>query len=73
MKNRQPETVSDFITLLQAVKEKYGDVKVRRVTDDYVNDPDEYYHFADVRISGNSQSLIYDEKDENETYLLFVV
>lgn len=67
-----PQTISDFIALLTAVKEKYDDLKVRRVYEDYVNDCDEYYEFTDIVVNNSPQSLIYDEKKDDESYLLFV-
>jgi len=67
-----PQTISDFIALLTAVKEKYGDLKVRRVYEDYVNDCDEYYEFTDIVVNASPQSLIHDEHKDDESYLLFV-
>ena len=69
--SKTPQTISDFIALLTAVKEKYGDLKVRRVYEDYVNDCDEYYEFTDIVVN-SPQSLIYDTNNNDESYLLFV-
>ena len=69
--NAQPETVQDFIDLLTAVKEKYGNIKVRRCNDDYTHDTDGYYHFEDIMVNQNPQSLIRSNSN-TDSYLVFV-
>lgn len=69
---KTPQTISDFIVLLTAVKEKYGDLKVRTTTSDYMNDNDYYSEFDDVVISPRIESLLHDNKYDNESYLLFI-
>ena len=68
---RTPQTVDDYITLLQAVKEKYGNLRVHSVSDGNVGLECEYYDFEDIRVSLATQSLIRDN-DVSESYLLFV-
>lgn len=69
--NSHPETVDDYITLLTAVKEKYGNLKVRRCNDGDVSDSDEYCHFEDIVVNQESQSLIH-SGNNTESYLVFV-
>lgn len=69
--NSQPETVQDFIDLLTAVKEKFGNLKVRRCNYDDVNLTEEYYRFQDIVVNQNPQSLIHSNND-NDSYLVFV-
>jgi hypothetical protein len=68
---KTPQTVDDYILLLQAVKEKYGNLQVRRAFDENVNDPDEYYDFEDIMVTSPPQSLLRDN-NADESYLLFV-
>jgi hypothetical protein len=69
--NAQPETVEDFIDLLIAVKAKYGNLKVRRCNDDEVNCAEEYYHFDDIVVNQEAQSLIR-SGNNTDSYLVFV-
>jgi hypothetical protein len=72
--NSTPQTISDFIKLLTAAKEQYGDLKVRRVHDCDVHNEDEYYEFEDVVVTAAPKSLIRDNAySDSETYFLFVV
>jgi hypothetical protein len=68
---KTPQTVDDYILLLQEVKEKYGNLQVRRVSDDYVNDEALYFDFEDIMVTSPPQSLLRDN-DVTESYLLFV-
>lgn len=68
---KTPQTVDDYILLLQAVKEKYGNLQVRRVFEENVNDSDDYYDFEDIMVASPPQSLLRDN-DASESYLLFV-
>lgn len=68
---RTPQTVDDYIALLQAVKEKYGNLRVHSVSDGNVGDEGAYYDFDDIMVTSPPQSLIRDN-DVSESYLLFV-
>lgn len=58
-----PQTVDDFILLLQGVKEKFGgDTKVKYATDDTVGDYNKYQEFNDIILAGGNQSLVLDNK-----------
>jgi hypothetical protein len=70
--NAQPETVEDFIDLLIAVKAKYGNLKVRHCNDAEENCAEEYYHFDDIVVNQEAQSLIR-SGNTKESYLVFVV
>jgi len=70
--NSEPETVQDFIDLLTAVKEKYGNLKVRRCNCDNTHITEEYYHFEDIMVNQNPQSLILSNIN-TDSYLVFVV
>ena len=74
MQNKMPETLADFILLLTAAKEKYGNLKVRYIPESYnVNDSDEYYQFEDIVIAGGVESLVRsNQSSDNERYFLFV-
>lgn len=74
MQNQMPETLADFILLLTAAKEKYGNLKVRYTPDSgYGTDSDEYYQFADIVIAGGAKSLVRNnQSSDNERYFLFV-
>lgn len=73
-RNSTPQTISDFIKLLTAAKEQYGDLKVRRVNDCEVHNEEEYYDFEDVVVTSQPKSLIRDNAfNDTETYFLFVV
>jgi hypothetical protein len=76
--SQTPDTIQDFIDLLIATKEKYGNLKVRRVFTKHVlhpathlNDDSEYYEIDDVVVTHSPQSLIRDTK-RSESYLLLV-
>jgi len=71
--SRNPQTVNDLIALLNEVREKYGNIQVRRVCDSEIGDVDEYYGFEDIVVTAPPQSLIRDNKNTNYTYLVFVV
>ena len=66
--SQTPDTIQDFIDLLIATKEKYGNLKVRRV---WRHDDSEYDEFNDIVVTHSPQSLIRDTKC-SESYLLFV-
>jgi hypothetical protein len=74
MQNQMPDNLADFILLLTAAKEKYGNLKVRYLPEDgYVGDSDEYYQFADIVIVGGVESLVcLNKSSDNERYFLFV-
>ena len=69
-----PDNLADFILLLTAAKEKYGNLKVRYVPDsNYVNNSDEYHEFEDIVIAGGVESLVRsNQSSDNERYFLFV-
>ena len=70
---KSPQIVSDFIALLEAVKDKYGDVQVRYVNEQHqIKDEDEYYEWDDFVMVNPPHSLIKDDNNEDNTYLLFV-
>ena len=70
---KSPQSVSDFIALLEAVKDKYGDVQVRRVNErHYVRDENEYYEWDDFVVVSPSKFLINDDNNDVDTYPLFV-
>jgi hypothetical protein len=68
----RPVTISDFIQLLTAAKEKYGDLNVLHVRDgDNVEDAVE---FEDVIVTGGTTSLIRNRNIDNEkSQLVFIV
>ena len=71
----QPKTLSDFIALLTAVKEQYGDIDVKYSTSGDVEATDEHYEFDDVvMIQNQVKSLVFDDKyyNKNDSYLLFM-
>ena len=74
MQNQMPKTLADFILLLTAAKEKYGNLKVRYVSDSCcTNDSDEYSEFEDIVITGGVESLVRsNQSSDNERYFLFV-
>lgn len=74
MQNQMPETLADFILLLTAAKEKYGNLKVRYTTDGgCIGDSDEYCQFEDIVIAGGVESLVRsNQSSDNERYFLFV-
>ena len=74
MQNQMPDNLADFILLLTAAKEKYGNLKVRYVSESYsVNDSDEYYVFNDIVITGGTESLVRsNQSSDDERYFLFV-
>ena len=75
MNKMNPKTVSDYIALFTAVKEKYGDIKVMNVGSDYIDDRDEMSdEFCDIMISSGSKSLIKgDHYLNDETILVLVI
>ena len=74
MQNQMPDNLADFILLLTAAKEKYGNLKVRYVPEDgCVGDSDEYCQYEDIVIAGGAESLVHDyQSSDNERYFLFV-
>lgn len=74
MQNQMPDTLADFILLLTAAKEKYGNLKVRFISEsNCVGDSDEYFQFEDVVIAGGVESLVRNNQSSNdERYFLFV-
>ena len=75
MQNQMPDNLADFILLLTAAKEKYGNLKVRYAPEScHVGDTDEYYQFSDVVIAGGVESLVRSDNcsSDNERYFLFV-
>lgn len=69
--SKTPQTISDYIALLTAVKEKYGDLKVALAEEALKNTPDDYTNFEDIVVYASPQSLIRDNYNE-ESYLVFV-
>ena len=67
-----PQTISDYIALLTAVKEKYGDLKVRLAEEVLKSAPEEYTDFVDISVYIPPQSLIHDTNNNDESYFLFV-
>lgn len=66
-----PKTVSDYIALFTAVKEKYGDLKVMNVGYECINDRDEMRdEFCDIMISSGSKSLIKGDHYLNDETIL---
>jgi hypothetical protein len=74
MQNQMPKTLADFILLLTAAKEKYGNLKVHYVPDSCcINDRDEYCQYGDIVIAGGVESLVRsNQSSDNERYFLFV-
>jgi hypothetical protein len=75
MQNQMPDNLADFILLLTAAKEKYGNLKVRYAPESScVGDSDEYTMFSDVVIAGGVESLVRTNtySSDNERYFLFV-
>jgi hypothetical protein len=74
MQNQMPDNLADFILLLTAAKEKYGNLKVRYVPESVcVGDSDEYREFDDIMIAGGVESLVRNnQSSDNERYFLFV-
>ena len=74
MQNQMPDNLADFIVLLTAAKEKYGNLKVRYVIEDsYIGDSDDYCEIADIVIAGGVESLVHsNQSSDNERYFLFV-
>lgn len=74
MQTQMPDNLADFILLLTAAKEKYGNLKVRYTPEDgYVGDSDEYCEFEDIVIAGGAKSLVRNnQSSDNERYFLFV-
>lgn len=71
MKKMNPKTVSDYIALFTAVKEKYGDLKVMNVGYECINDRDEMRdEFCDIMISSGSKSLIKGDHYLNDETIL---
>jgi len=72
--NQTPQTVSDFIALLTAVKEQYGDIVVRYASDKYEAASEGCRNeFKDILVVGGSKSLISDNNDAvEEPALVFV-
>lgn len=73
MNNQMPQTVDDFILLLQGVREKYGNVKVKYVSDSDQSNPDEFRDFEDVVYFGGAQSLVRSNNVPDESSVVFVV
>jgi len=72
--NSTPQTVSDFIALLTAVREEYGDIVVRYASDKYEATSEGCRNeFEDILVVGGCKSLITDNKDAvEEPALVFV-
>jgi hypothetical protein len=72
--NQTPQTVSDFIALLTAVKEQYGDIVVRYASDKYEATSESCRsEFEDILVVGGIKSLIADNNDAvEEPTLVFV-
>jgi len=72
--NQTPQTVSDFIALLTAVKEQYGDIQVRYASSSYdAAFGDCRDEFEDILVSGGCKSLITDNNDASEEAVLVFV
>jgi hypothetical protein len=72
--NAVPETVEDFIALLTAVKEQYGDIVVRHASDKHEAASEGCrYEFEDILVVGGCKSLITHNNDAvEEPALVFV-
>jgi hypothetical protein len=72
--NQTPQTVSDFIALLTAVKEQYGDIVVRYASDKYEATSEGCRNeFEDILVVGGSKSLISGNNDAVEVPALVFV
>ena len=71
--NQTPQTVSDFIALLTAVKEQYGDIQVRysRSSSEAASD-DCRLEFDDVVVVGGTKSLIRSTEQIDTPGLVFI-
>ena len=71
--NSTPQTVSDFIALLTAVKEQYGDIQVRysRSSSEAASD-DCRLEFDDVVVVGGTKSLIRSTEQIDTPGLVFI-
>jgi hypothetical protein len=69
----RPHTIDDYIALLKATREKYGNLQVRNInTNSYdVNDVDEYSEFNDLHVVVPPQSLLTNNNNTQNSYLVF--
>jgi site-specific DNA-adenine methylase len=69
----RPHTIDDYIALLKATREKYGNLQVRNInTNSYdVNDVDEYREFNDLHVVVAPQSLLTNNNNTQNSYLVF--
>jgi hypothetical protein len=72
--NRYLNTIDDYIALLQDAKSNVGgNVKVRFVSQCYVNDTDEQFHPEDVILFGSKSLIKTNKNDDDSTRMLFVI
>jgi hypothetical protein len=64
-------TIQDFIQLLTAVKEKYGNLKVRG-TNAGVGDYDTFYQWDDIKVVTQT-SVLSDVQGDDTGYLVFEI
>jgi len=71
----RPTTIDDYIDLLKATREKYGNLQVRHINSfsDNVNHIDEYNVFEDLHVVVSPQSLVRDNNNTQNSYLVFEV
>jgi hypothetical protein len=69
----RPTTIDDYIALLKATREKYGNLQVRHVNSrNYnVHDVDDYNEFVDVHVVVPPQSLVKGNNNTQNSYLVF--
>ena len=68
----RPHTIDDYIALLKATREKYGNLQVRTINSSTydVNDVEEYSEFNDLHVVLPPQSLLSNNNNHN-SYLVF--
>ena len=73
--NQTPQTVQDFIDLLTAVREEYGNISVRHASDRYEATSEGCRNeFEDILVVGGCKSLITDNNGAaEEPALVFVI
>lgn len=70
--SRRPETLQDWILLMQATKEKYGNLQVKLIYSDNSLENDEFSDLSDVLVQG-AVSLIKDDERFDEDSKRFVI
>jgi hypothetical protein len=73
--SNQPKTVQDYIDLLVAVKEKYGNLEVQCASDISGAMGDDTFSFYDVVVANRVQSLTRDDRiaDDLAPKLVFIL